>query len=202
MLLFRALVPRVPDAPDDLDLATCVAPAAGLATLVSNIKVVDALRGYAGTVFGRITFSAQGQEQYFETSADLHFTYNPDLSHARVKWYDGSGTAFVHGRPFGCDTGSGTAPVQGATLQLHTEGPLAGTYFLTGGAIATATLTCGTPPQALTGPFLVGVFNASGSDICPALQIGADPGRLVGSWFCNVAEGSTGRANWTLRAVE
>ena len=175
---------------------------AGLATLVSNIRVVDALRGYAGTVFGRITISAQGQEQYFETSANLRFTYNPDLSIGGVKWYDGSGTAFVHGRPFNCSTGSGTAPVQGASLQLYTEGPLAGTYNLTGGAIATTTLTCGTPPQAQTGPFLVGAFNAGGSDICPALQIGADPGRLVGSWFCNVAAGSTGRANWTLRAAE
>jgi len=179
-----------------------VATPAGLTTLVSNIRVVDQMTVYEGTIFGRIVVSVNGQEQFFETSANLRFTYNPDLSIAGDKWYDGIGTAFVHGKPFGCGTGSGTAPVQGAALTLHTEGQLAGTYSLSGGAVATATLTCGDPPRELTGPFLVGGFGAGGSDICPSLQIGEDPGRLVGSWFCNVAEGSTARANWTLRAIE
>lgn len=174
----------------------------GTTTFVSNIKVVDQVTAYEGTAFGRIVISAGGQEQFFETSANLRFVRNAELSHSGVQWYDGTGTAFVHGRPFGCGEGGASAPVQGAVLTLNTAGSLAGTYSIAGGAVATATMTCGNPPQVMTGPFLIGSFGASGTDICPSLPIGNDPGRLSGSWFCNLAAGSTGRSNWTLRAVE
>ncbi len=174
----------------------------GRVTLVSNIKVVDALTVYTGTIFGRIDTTIQGQHQFVEMSANLRFTYNPDLSYGGTKWYDGTGSAFVRGRSFGCiGDGSGTAPVQGATLTLHNEGSLAGTYAISAGALATVTMTCGDPPQQVT-IALQGGAGAGGNDICPSLQIGNDPGRLVGSWSCNVAEGSTQRANWTVRAVE
>lgn len=175
---------------------------AGLATLVSNIRVFDQAHVYMGTMFGRVETTIQGQTQFVELSANLRFTYNPALSIAGDKWYDGTGTAFVRGRSFGCTgTGSGSAPLQGADLVLHTEGPLAGTYSISAGAQASVTMTCGDPPQVVTVP-LQGGAGAGGSDICPAPAIGDDPGRLAGSWFCNVAEGSTARANWTLRAIE
>lgn len=215
----NATVGTITTIPDLLEFAGYTAPAAappqnpvavsaqvdretGRLTLVSNIKVVDELTVYAGTIFGRTDMTIQGQTQFFEMSANLRFTYNPSLSIGGAQWYDGTGSAFVRGRSIGCTTdGSGTAPVQGATLQLHTEGPLAGTYAISSSAIATVTMSCGDPPQQVT-VSLVGAAGAGGSDICPSLPIGDEPGRLVGSWQCNVAEGSTQRSNWTLRAVE
>ena len=101
---------------------------AGRTTLVSNIRVVDELTVYAGTVFGRIATTIDNQEQFFETSANLRFTYNPDLSIGGDKWYDGSGTAFVHGKPFGCGAGSGTARCRArrwcCTPRVHWPAPI------------------------------------------------------------------------------
>ena len=63
-------------------------------------------------------------------------------------------------------------------------------------------LTCGDPPRPID-TNLVGGISPAGTDVCPHIAIGDDRGRLAGSWSCNDPGGSgTGRANWTLRAVE
>jgi hypothetical protein len=169
--------------------------------LVSNIKVLDEVLVYEGTAFGRVHMQISGQEQIIEMSATLRFTHNSALSIAGAQWYDGTGTAFVRAMPFGCSWGGGNAPLQGAQLVLHTEGPLAGTYTLSAGAQPTLTLTCGDPPRTLAVP-VQGGLGAGGSDICPAVQLGDDRGRLAGSWSCNVADGTRQSSNWTLRAIE
>lgn len=177
-------------------------PALGTTRLVSNITVVDKVPKYEGTIFGRTVTRIGGDEQFLELSANLRFTRNPDLSIGGTQWYDGTGTAVVRGRPFGCvGLGSGTATVQGATLQLQTEGTHAGTYVVSAGAKATVTMTCGNPPESVTFQ-MTGGAGGGGSDICPFPQIGDDPGRLASSWACNVAEGSRQTSNWTFRAVE
>jgi len=172
--------------------------------LVSNITVVDALRVYEGTAFGRASTRISNEEQWVEMSANLRFTYNPQLSVAGDLWYDGTGTAYVHGKPIGCDSGSAMVSVQSASLVLHTEGPLAGTYALGAAALAEVRLTCGDPPQRLTIPIAGGIGAGGGGagDNCPTLSIGQDPDHLSGAWSCTVSDGSTMRANWTLRAVE
>lgn len=172
----------------------------GRTTLVSNVRVLDHVRVYEGTIFGGYTIRVQDQEEYADLSANVRFTHNPALSVGGDLWYDGSGTAHVRGRPFGCSAGAGTAAIEGAQLTLHTEGPLAGTYTLSAFARPTVTLTCGNPPQPLPVPLIGGVA-AGASDPCPEVQIGDDPGHLAGSWHCN-GDPQSLRANWTLRAVE
>lgn len=165
--------------------------------LVSNVLVVDHVHAYEGTAFGTVV----SPYQTLRTSANLRFVHNPELSTGGALWYDGVGTAHVHAKPSACTSGSGRAAVSEATLQVFTEGPLAGTYQLSVGAKVDVTMTCGDPPTTVTIP-IVGAIGAAGTDICPAVQIGNDAGRLAGSWSCNAAEGTRGTANWTLRATE
>jgi hypothetical protein len=202
LVVARYDAPGAPPAQNPVAVSASLDGPAGRMTLVSNITVTDKVPGYVGTIFGRVDTEIQGQRQFVELSANLRFTYNPALSIGGTKWFDGTGTGHVRGRPFGCSgEGSGTAPILGqATLQLQTEGPHAGTYSISAGALATVTVTCGDPPAPVTIQML-GAAGAGGSDICPFPQIGTDPARLVGTWSCYVAEGSTQRANWTLRAL-
>lgn len=166
-------------------------------TLVSNVTVVDELAGYTGSINGQTVVTVGNQTGFHELSATLTFTRNARLSIGGDVWYDGTGTAVVRARPFGCSgEGSGSAPVQAASLVLHTSGPLAGTYTISVSATATMTVTCGDPPALVSAP-IVGAAGAGGSDICPSVLIGSDPSRLTGSWSCNVSQGARQTANWT-----
>jgi hypothetical protein len=171
----------------------------GLTTLVSNIKVVDEVAVYEGTINGHISWRVDDQEQFFELSADVRFVLRPDLSGPDSKWYEGSGTARVHGRPFGCAAGSSTGALVESTLQIGTAGAQAGTYVIVVGATPSVTLDCGDPPAALTTQ-LLGVAGGGGNIVCPTLRFD-DIANLVGSWTCNDGAMSA-RSNWTLRAIE
>lgn len=169
----------------------------GVATLVSNITVFDDLVVYTGTISGRSETEALGEVAFEELNANLSFTYNPNLSTGGVKWYDGRGTAVVRAKPFGCSSeGSGSAPVTNASLVLHTAGPLAGTYTISAGAIATITATCGNPPRVVT--FQQAAAAGAGGDgvQCPSVPIGTDPSRLAGSWSCAQGGGTTLTSTW------
>ncbi|MFO1217187.1 MAG: hypothetical protein U1E89_02270 [Burkholderiaceae bacterium] len=168
-------------------------------TLVSNIKVVDKVPAYTGTIHSYLAFDIDGKTATYETDANVRFVYNPGLSTPWNLWFDGSGTAFVRAKPFNCTSGSGTAAIEGASLQIDVA---AGTYSFGGGADATATLTCGNPPREMTGPYLQGRFSAGGDgNGCPALRFGDNRGQLKDVWRCNLPEsGATWRTNWTLRA--
>ncbi len=172
--------------------------AAGRTTLVSNITVVEQLPKYEGTIFGRIEETIDGQQLFVELSANLRFTYNPTLSVAGMKWYDGAGTAFVRGKPFACTTGSAQVTVVGAKLVLQTEGPFAGTYSFAASAEPHLTVTCGDKQVSI--PMLAGA-TAGGNDACTFPRIGDDPGRLSGSWSCT-HNTTTLRSSWTFNAVE
>lgn len=171
----------------------------GTYTLVSNVRVVDVLTEYTGSISGRLTVTVGNVSGFHELNAtNVRFVYNPDLSIGGDIWYDGTGSAVVRAQPLGCSSiGTGTASLAEASLVLHTSGPLAGTYTVNAGAVATLTMQCGNPPASVTSP-IVGSAAAGGSDICPSLQIGNDPSRLAGSWSCNVSEGAYAIASWNL----
>ena len=189
------------EAPDAL---TPLPPAPPLmTTLVSHITVVDRIQVYQGTFFGRVVVKIGTEESFYEQSANLRFTRNAALSNAGAEWYDGSGTVHLRARPFTCSEGSASGAVFEANLQLFNEGPLAGTYQLSvGSMLPINALTCGDPPRPIDTNLLGGI-SPGGTDVCPHIAIGDDRGRLAGSWSCDDPGGNaTGRANWTLRAVE
>lgn len=180
---------------------------AGRATLVSNIRVVDYVTVFEGTASGGFELTALGAETYGELHANLRFTYNENFSvPGRIRHYDGTGTAHARARPFGCDDGAVTVPVSQATLVIHDSGPLAGTYQLGVGALATTTYRCGDPPRQpldLGPPVAFTAAGSGGAGPCPDVSIGSNPSRLSGSWSCDDRAGNLrGRANWTLRAVQ
>ena len=146
---------------------------------------------FDGVFSGRVESLVLGT--YHEISANVRFTRMPEF---RERRYAASGTVSVRAKPVGCDEAQYTAAIDGGDLVIFDEGPLAGTYQLAVGTMAAATFQCGEPRQPTTTPYPAGVV-VGGSDICPSLPV-VDPWLLQGSWFCNVGEIHTSRANWSL----
>ena len=163
--------------------------------LVSNIRVIDSVRVFEGTLSGQVTTPASQHQ----VGANVRFD-RVESTESQTR-YVGSGTLHVSASGPGCDPGQATTSAVTGELTIHTSGPLAGTYSLGIGATPPVTMACGNPRQALTITYHAAVV-AGGNDICPTLRVGANPALLTDAWFCNVAEGSTASAQWTLRAIE
>ena len=175
-----------------------------MTTLVSHITVVDRIQVYQGTFFGRVVVKIGTEESFYEQSANLRFTRNADLSNAGAEWYDGSGTVHLRARPFTCSEGAASGAVLEANLQLFNEGPLAGTYQLSvGSMLPINSLHLRRPAQADRHE-PGGRHQRRWHRRLPAHRDRRRPrpARRLLVVRPDRASNATGRANWTLRAVE
>jgi hypothetical protein len=215
----RANAGAVYHAPDSLPAQNPVSVSAEIKTargkelLVSTIRVIEHVSKYEGTFSGMLKIPFGG---YHQVSANVRFTYEPRDEDKAFgdRTYVGTGKASVNIRPISCNQKSGSADVDvKSELKLigvdpGNRGPLAGTYNISIVTMPTMTLECGVPPQpmTITYPASIGVGGDDKTCAAPRLEgftdeISVYPFVIKGSWSCNIAQGASGRANWTLRAL-